>query len=402
MPRAAAAARRLYHEHALHALVGAIPEWHAGANDVVQDAADAGMGHGGADDRAVDMRLPQVHVASEKPFVILGPVDRLDLVAPGHSLNGRVRVVAPIDPPQLTRNLGAGGLVHQAGDQHVPALDVGSPQFISRGLRRIERRDCHRIVASRNPIAMGKGATTEPLPSTPAWEESAASLNRRRVVRPEPRLPPPPVRACPDRQRVARRSGHRPPLRRRSHPPELPPPVPRSHFYHPRRLGTLNDVVGYVSAEIAGNTAPVEVFVWRLRLRISTSRSLRECVEERPRVAGHRITVANIVICHERLGKSADEIATEYDLTLADVYVALAYYFDNREAIDESIAKSKALVPACGRRTFPHSLRGFRNESAVARIRFYRDRHAARAAGRCDVEASMTPDFYGTHTRCST
>ena len=43
----------------------------------------------------------------------------------------------------------------------------------------------------------------------------------------------------------------------------------------------------------------------------------------KPRVAGHRITVANIVIWHERLGKSADEIATEYDLTLADVYAAL-------------------------------------------------------------------------------
>ena len=37
--------------------------------------------------------------------------------------------------------------------------------------------------------------------------------------------------------------------------------VLRSHFYHPRRLRTLNDVVGCVSAEIAGNTAPVEVFV---------------------------------------------------------------------------------------------------------------------------------------------
>ncbi len=64
----------------------------------------------------------------------------------------------------------------------------------------------------------------------------------------------------------------------------------------------------------------------------------------KPRITGHRITVANIVIWHERLGKSADEIATEYDLTLSDVYAALAYYFDNREAIDESIAMSKALV----------------------------------------------------------
>ena len=64
----------------------------------------------------------------------------------------------------------------------------------------------------------------------------------------------------------------------------------------------------------------------------------------KPRITGHRITVANIVIWHERLGMSADEIATEYDLALSDVYAALAYYFDNRETIDESIATSKALV----------------------------------------------------------
>jgi uncharacterized protein (DUF433 family) len=45
----------------------------------------------------------------------------------------------------------------------------------------------------------------------------------------------------------------------------------------------------------------------------------------KPRIAGHRITVQNIAIWHERMGKSADEIA-EYDLTLGDVYAALAYY----------------------------------------------------------------------------
>lgn len=33
----------------------------------------------------------------------------------------------------------------------------------------------------------------------------------------------------------------------------------------------------------------------------------------KPRIAGHRITVADIFVGHELLGKSADEIATEYD-----------------------------------------------------------------------------------------
>ena len=66
----------------------------------------------------------------------------------------------------------------------------------------------------------------------------------------------------------------------------------------------------------------------------------------KPRIAGHRITVQNIVIWHERMGKSADEIATEYDLSLADVYAALAYYFDHREQIDRSIEEDRAFVAA--------------------------------------------------------
>ena len=71
----------------------------------------------------------------------------------------------------------------------------------------------------------------------------------------------------------------------------------------------------------------------------------------KPRIAGHRITVHNIAIWHERMGKSADEIATEYDLTLADVYAALAYYFDHREEIDRDIEESQGFVEALRWRT---------------------------------------------------
>lgn len=66
----------------------------------------------------------------------------------------------------------------------------------------------------------------------------------------------------------------------------------------------------------------------------------------KPRVAGHRITVQNIAIWHERLGRSADEIASEYDLTLADVHAALAYYFDHRAEIDRSIQEGEAFTEA--------------------------------------------------------
>lgn len=64
----------------------------------------------------------------------------------------------------------------------------------------------------------------------------------------------------------------------------------------------------------------------------------------KPRIAGHRILVQDVMIWHERMGKGADEIATEYDLTLADVYAALAYYFDHRGEIDESIRAEEAFV----------------------------------------------------------
>jgi uncharacterized protein (DUF433 family) len=61
----------------------------------------------------------------------------------------------------------------------------------------------------------------------------------------------------------------------------------------------------------------------------------------KPRIAGHRITVQQVAIWHDRMGRSADEIATEYNLELSDVYAALAYYFDNRQDIDQAIAESK-------------------------------------------------------------
>ena len=66
----------------------------------------------------------------------------------------------------------------------------------------------------------------------------------------------------------------------------------------------------------------------------------------KPHIAGHRITVQNIVVWHEYMGKSADEISAEYDLGLADVYAALAYYFDHRDDIEQSINDDAAFIEA--------------------------------------------------------
>jgi hypothetical protein len=56
------------------------------------------------------------------------------------------------------------------------------------------------------------------------------------------------------------------------------------------------------------------------------------------------------------MGLTADEIATEYGLTLADIYASLAYYYDHREEIDQAIRADEDFVADLRRRT-PSKLR---------------------------------------------
>lgn len=64
----------------------------------------------------------------------------------------------------------------------------------------------------------------------------------------------------------------------------------------------------------------------------------------KPRIAGRRIAVEHIVVWHEWMGRPADEIAGELDLSLADIYAALAYYYDHRQEIDDSLRDGEQLV----------------------------------------------------------
>jgi uncharacterized protein (DUF433 family) len=62
----------------------------------------------------------------------------------------------------------------------------------------------------------------------------------------------------------------------------------------------------------------------------------------RPRVAGTGVTVRTIAIC-KKSGLDADEIVAEFpQLTLAHVYAALAYYYANRDEIEQDIAEEEA------------------------------------------------------------
>ena len=67
----------------------------------------------------------------------------------------------------------------------------------------------------------------------------------------------------------------------------------------------------------------------------------------RPRIAGSRIRVQDIVVWHEVHGLSADEIVSQFPgLTLADVHAALTYYHDHREEIRQHMRDAEAFVEA--------------------------------------------------------
>jgi uncharacterized protein (DUF433 family) len=65
----------------------------------------------------------------------------------------------------------------------------------------------------------------------------------------------------------------------------------------------------------------------------------------KPRIAGHRIRVQDVVVWHERLGMSPDEIVGRFpQLTLADVHAALAWYFDHQDEIRKDIRDDEEYV----------------------------------------------------------
>jgi uncharacterized protein (DUF433 family) len=66
----------------------------------------------------------------------------------------------------------------------------------------------------------------------------------------------------------------------------------------------------------------------------------------KPRISGTRITVADIVLMHRRLDRALEEIAGTFDLPLAAVYSAMAYYYDHKDDIDQSLDEEESLAEA--------------------------------------------------------
>ncbi len=66
----------------------------------------------------------------------------------------------------------------------------------------------------------------------------------------------------------------------------------------------------------------------------------------KPRISGTRITVADIVLMHRRMGRALEEISGTFDLPLPAVYAAMAYYYENKAEVDESLDQEEAFAEA--------------------------------------------------------
>jgi uncharacterized protein (DUF433 family) len=64
----------------------------------------------------------------------------------------------------------------------------------------------------------------------------------------------------------------------------------------------------------------------------------------KPRIAGTRIKVEQVVIWYERMRMRPEEIVSNWPhLKLADVYAALTYYHDHHDEIERDIAEGERL-----------------------------------------------------------
>ena len=72
-----------------------------------------------------------------------------------------------------------------------------------------------------------------------------------------------------------------------------------------------------------------------------------------PYVDGKGIKVKYVADDHERFGLTVDQIADNFDLTLAEVHAALAYYFDHRDEIDARLRDDEAVEEELRRQSMP-------------------------------------------------
>ena len=76
-----------------------------------------------------------------------------------------------------------------------------------------------------------------------------------------------------------------------------------------------------------------------------------------PCIAGTGLRVIDLAVAHLFHRRQPEEIAADYDLSLAQVYAALAYYYSHKPTLDQDIRtqvdKGRTLKEVAGGRTTP-------------------------------------------------
>ncbi|NEO68594.1 DUF433 domain-containing protein [Moorena sp. SIO3H5] len=73
----------------------------------------------------------------------------------------------------------------------------------------------------------------------------------------------------------------------------------------------------------------------------------------KPRIAGTRMPVAAIAEMYLEMKESLAEIAQKYELSLAQVHGAMAYYYEHREEIDRHNIETDRRVEEIKRNSLP-------------------------------------------------
>lgn len=73
-----------------------------------------------------------------------------------------------------------------------------------------------------------------------------------------------------------------------------------------------------------------------------------ELIDGEPTITGTNMTVMDIAAMYVMNGSSIEWITNEYGLNPSQIHAAIAYYYDNREAIDRAIATEEAVMKASG------------------------------------------------------
>ncbi|MBX0297470.1 DUF433 domain-containing protein [Haloarcula nitratireducens] len=74
------------------------------------------------------------------------------------------------------------------------------------------------------------------------------------------------------------------------------------------------------------------------------SRRIAHELMDEPHITGHRISVRQVYALVEKRGIDPETVADRYDLDVADVYHALAYYHDHpREMSDVEAARDELM-----------------------------------------------------------